>query len=184
MNEFLLDAETIKIFKNKYEQKAFIQHNFYNYEPKLKYNQTLHWMGIDNKVDNEDFYKSFKEHNKGFEESIGNYESYKKKVNPRLEDISKFDIESKIISPITRTKKNIEMKTYYSSPHSNDKLKGMFAEPPKCSNHKSKSLGQTNPVEHYFAYMSDEKQQPNHIVLPFPRGGYDTRHLNKLYKNL
>lgn len=182
MNYFLLDEGIKKNFKNSYEIKMNIKNQFYNYEPKLKYNQTLHWSGALNKHDSENFNKSFNEQNKGFTESIGKYDSYKKKLNPRIEDMSKFDLESKIMIPTIKTKKNLDVNNYFYTPHSDDKLKGLFAEPPACTNQRSRSLGFNNPIENYFAYMSDEKQQPNHIVLPFPRGGYDTRHLNKLYR--
>ncbi len=39
-----------------------------------------------------------------------------------------------------------------------------------------KSLGYPNPVEHYFDYISDDMQRPEHVVSNRP---VDTRHLNK-----
>lgn len=39
----------------------------------------------------------------------------------------------------------------------------------------SKSYGYDNPVEHYYDYIDGEIQAPEHVVLPFPRGGYSTR---------
>lgn len=44
---------------------------------------------------------------------------------------------------------------------------------------KTKSLGYRNPVEHYFNYISEDIQDPRHIVLDFPRGGEVTRQYNK-----
>jgi len=45
-------------------------------------------------------------------------------------------------------------------------------------NAKSKSFGYKNPTEHYFNYISDDIQASEHCVLPWARGGVDTRHLN------
>lgn len=45
-------------------------------------------------------------------------------------------------------------------------------------NSKAKTVGYDNPVEHYFDYISNDIQDPNHVVLPFPRGGIDTRQDN------
>jgi hypothetical protein len=49
-----------------------------------------------------------------------------------------------------------------------------------------KTYGFDNPYEHYYDYIDGEIQDPDHVVLPFPRGGYSTRLDNtdqkKLYK--
>lgn len=50
-------------------------------------------------------------------------------------------------------------------------------------NTKSKSVGYPNPSEHYFDYISDDLQRPEHTVLPFPRGGINTRLENKTVKS-
>lgn len=44
---------------------------------------------------------------------------------------------------------------------------------------KTKSIGYRNPVEHYFNYISEDIQDPKHIVMDFPRGGEVTRQYNK-----
>jgi len=48
-----------------------------------------------------------------------------------------------------------------------------FGQTPSRS---GKSLGYPNPVEHYFNYVSDDMQRPEHVVSNRPQ---DTRHLNK-----
>ena len=42
-----------------------------------------------------------------------------------------------------------------------------------------KSYGYRNPAEHYYDYIEEDMQQPNNVVLPFPRGGVSTRLDNK-----
>lgn len=48
---------------------------------------------------------------------------------------------------------------------------------------KRKGYGMKNPIENYYQYVNNEKQKYEHIVLPFPRGGYLSRILNFDYKN-
>lgn len=45
---------------------------------------------------------------------------------------------------------------------------------------KSKSIGYKNPSEHYYQYVSDEYNNPDNFVLPFPRGGESTRQMNRV----
>jgi len=40
---------------------------------------------------------------------------------------------------------------------------------------KFKSLGYPNYADHSFQYISEDIQDPNHVVLPFPRGGVPSR---------
>lgn len=40
---------------------------------------------------------------------------------------------------------------------------------------KFKSLGYPNYSDHSFQYISEDIQDPNHVVLPFPRGGVPSR---------
>lgn len=46
--------------------------------------------------------------------------------------------------------------------------------------YKRKSYGYTQPVEHYFDYISNDIQCPEHCVLPFPQGGISSRLINKI----
>lgn len=41
--------------------------------------------------------------------------------------------------------------------------------------HTKKSYGFRNPVEHYYQYIDDDLQDPDHVVFPIPRGGISTR---------
>jgi hypothetical protein len=48
---------------------------------------------------------------------------------------------------------------------------------------KRKGYGMKNPVENYFQYVNKDKQRSEHLILPFPRGGYMSRILNFDFKN-
>ena len=43
-----------------------------------------------------------------------------------------------------------------------------------------KSDGYPQPAEHNYQYVDKDVQHPDHVVLPFPRGGYSTRNLDKI----
>jgi len=43
----------------------------------------------------------------------------------------------------------------------------------------SKSYGYANPFEHYYTYIDQDIQQPDNVVMNFPRGGMATRIYNK-----
>jgi hypothetical protein len=45
--------------------------------------------------------------------------------------------------------------------------------------HTTKSYGFNDPFEHYFDYIDNDIQEPDHVVLPFPRGGISARLENK-----
>lgn len=45
--------------------------------------------------------------------------------------------------------------------------------------HTTKSYGFNDPFEHYFDYIDNDIQDPDHVVLPFPRGGISARLENK-----
>lgn len=45
--------------------------------------------------------------------------------------------------------------------------------------HTGKSYGYNDPFEHSFDYIDNDIQDPNHVILPFPRGGTSARLANK-----
>jgi len=183
-NDFLLNESDIKNFKNEYEIKQNIRNKFINISPKLKYHQPIHYLEEQFKIfarndlvsQDDEFCDAFLEHQKSLGKSIGKIDTYHTKINPRINLMNKMK-SSNFILPNVKEKKNVKICDYVPAPHSGNFV--YYAEPPKYIDQRSKSLGYINPIDHYFNYMSDEKQRPEHIVLPFPRGGYDTRHLNK-----
>ena len=133
---------------------------------------------------------------------IGNLNSYSvNSNNNKYQFTSEMDPETKLIKPSL----NSNGKTYYNTSRyqtvpymgSKEGLKDInmennlrSGEEDNNSNYisgKSKSTGYPNPREHYFDYISNEYQNPNNFVLPFPRGGENTRQNNhttakKIYK--
>ena len=50
--------------------------------------------------------------------------------------------------------------------------------------HTSKSYGYRNPSEHYYDYIDDTMQRPEHVIFPIPRGGIPTRLNNKHHRKV
>jgi len=58
----------------------------------------------------------------------------------------------------------------------------VYSDVGKSQDGKRKTYGFMNPVDHYYYYINKDIQKPEHIILPFPRGGFLTRSLNHQYK--
>jgi hypothetical protein len=46
--------------------------------------------------------------------------------------------------------------------------------------HTRKSDGYPNPFENYYQFVNREMNHPDHVVMPFPRGGISTRNMDKV----
>lgn len=123
---------------------------------------------------------------------IGNLDSYANIQNNGYQYSSGMDTESKLYVPTLNDngKKYHNTSRYQSIPYMGSKtgLKDVMTESNlrKGENMsggytlggKAKSHGYSNPVDHYFDFISSDIQDPRNVVLPFPRGGEDTRHYN------
>ena len=148
----------------------------YNNEPKLQYKQVLHYQqdgksSIDNPDEN------------NLDNIIGKLDTYTDQSNTMYTTNSSLDFENKINIPSNNTCKNyLNTSRYVPVP-----LKWKKGGPVKqedniqCSlpNRSAKSLGMKNPSDHYFDYISDDIQNPDHVVLPFARGGISSRLSNQ-----
>jgi hypothetical protein len=117
---------------------------------------------------------------------IGDFDSYRKQVNPQFQQTSDFDYEHKINIPniSSNGKKNIDTSAYKSMPYmgSSGQIRNISDETQLLCGmpeRATKSYGYTNPFENQFQYISSDIQSADHTVLPFPRGGYGTRQYNK-----
>ena len=152
-------------------------HNDKNYAPQIAYKQRLHQDDtvIDNQVNDNDI-----------DNIIGNYDSYRKQVQPKFQMTADFDLEHKRNIPFVSSngKKDINTSSYKTMPfmgydtdakNVNDETELRCGMPLRTH----KSYGYSNPFENQFQYISNDIQNPEHTVLPFPRGGYGTRQYNR-----
>jgi hypothetical protein len=65
---------------------------------------------------------------------------------------------------------------YNNEPIDNDIRNDMILGMPS---HTSKAYGYDDSFEHSFDYIDNDIQEPDHVVLPFPRGGSSVRQENK-----
>lgn len=91
------------------------------------------------------------------------------------------------IPTIGKPKKAQHKSTYYSDPYimqgdrnvdkETDMIQGL---PSRMYDKQSNSSSYRNPHEHYFDFIGPDIQDPDHVVMEFPRGGYSTRLENKV----
>jgi hypothetical protein len=152
-----------------------------NNSPKIKYNQRLYNNDIINN----------NTHVNDVQNIIGNYDSYRKQINPKFQNTMDFDFEHKrtIPSVSSNNKKNLNTSSYKTMPfmgydtdtkNINEENQLLLGMPVRTH----KSYGYNNAFENQFQYISNDIQKPENTVMTFPRGGYDTRHYNKeIYKD-
>lgn len=142
------------------------------------------------------FYQEDTKNNNNINKMIGNMNSYANNINNSYQFSSQMDTETKYNKPSL----NSNGKTYYNTskyqpiPFMGNKegLRDINIESTLRSgeekqeyqeyrtNGKAKSIGYPNPSEHYFDYISKDIQTAQHTVLPFPRGGENTRQNNSV----
>lgn len=154
-------------------------YGFSNYPPILDYKVPIYNEPLDT-VRN-----CYKEgiHKTNVNDIIGKLDTYTTNLSPTYSSNSEMDNNTKIVIPnvASNGKKCLDISSYKpvpymgygrgAPPETEDETELMLGMPSKTS----KSYGYRNPHEHYFDYISDDMQIPEHTVLPFPRGGLSTR---------
>jgi len=114
------------------------------------------------------------EDNNNVRKIIGELDTYHSNVERDYGRESNMDLDSRSVIPNINcnNKRGIGENNYSSVPYLMDKgVRDVDVENyirNGVPDSKAKSLGYANPVEHYFDYISDDIQDPNHIV--FERG--------------
>ncbi len=157
----------------------------YEYNPPtIQYRQRLHHS------QNKDEINALP-HNPKLDDLIGKLDSYREHTNTIYQYSSDMDFENKINVPSvnSRNKKYVNTSQYQAVPLRSDGvnliggtrdvdvenclMKGL---PERDA--KFKSLGYPNYSDHSFQFISGDIQDPNHVVLPFSRGGINSRNQN------
>jgi hypothetical protein len=198
-------APTVPIERNNYVEDAFDQPQFldesknikvdnkyrinfqrkdtrtYHNEPKILYKE------YPSLVQNNKVKEPVMIHDPKIDNLIGNLDSYSNHVNTNYHYKNEMDTENKIAIPNVniKDKKYVNTSSYQPVPYMSSKegLRDIGAESyvktgiPSRDTSK-KSYGYKNLAEHYFDYITDDIQDPDHVVMPFPRGGEPTRQDN------
>ena len=198
MSNFISDNDyRLKQEKNHFlDSKPFISDHYLNvrnnkndrtynlFPPEIQYNQSLHY-SQDQDAINE------LPHNHKVDELIGKLDSYRQHTNTIYQHSADMDIENKVSIPCVNSnnRKYLNTNQYQAVPLKgngvnliggtrdvdieNQLMKGLPEQ-----NAKFKSLGYPNYSDHSFQYISKDIQDPNHVVLPFSRGGINSRNEN------
>lgn len=148
----------------------------------IQYKQTKHYEKPINKHNKSNDYLP---HDTNVNKIIGNLDTYVDHTNTIYHQNLEMDTDQKVIKPALNTngKCNLNTSRYQPIPYMGTKagLKDInIANSLQCGlpSRGSKSYGYKNPSEHYFDYIDGDIQKPEHTVLPFPRGGMQTRYDN------
>lgn len=167
-----------KIPEIKYKRPLYPEVPVHIKDKKKSYHKTVQELECHNK-----FHKS------AVNDIIGSLDTYKTHTSPDFSETADMDEDYKLCLPKMRcnkkrdTNKNYKPMPYlgYKEGNRNIDLESDMQQglPSRLFTQKAKSHGYINPQEHYFDYISPDIQDPDHVVLPFPRGGYNTRLHNK-----
>lgn len=178
---------------NKHEKSCYTaqnntpqKHSRHYKIPEIKYKTTIYNEPLDNtkNISNNNCHEE--NHNRSVNDIFNNLDKYSKHTSPEFTDVdnnyklikknnyNKADSYNNKIPYLgyKRNNRNIDIET--------DIQQGL---PSRLFTQKAKTHGYINPHEHYFDYISPDIQDPEHVVLPFPRGGFNTRLQNKQNNN-
>lgn len=136
--------------------------------PKIN-NNVIHY----SKKNDMEFTGHNRHHNSSVNELINTFDNdlFKKTHEYRNNDENTFEY-NRVLETNIKKNKNIDMET--------DMIQGL---PSRLFTQKKLSLGYKNPFEHNFDYVGSDIQNKEHVVMYLPRGGVNTRLLNKSYAN-
>ena len=202
MSNFMTDTEYRKNQESNQflDAKPFVSDHYLNvrnnknertydsFPPNIQYNQSLHYSQDQDAIND-------LQHKHNVDELIGKLDSYRDHTNTIYQYSADMDIENKISIPSinSNNKKYLNTSNYQAVPlrgngvnliggtrdvdTENYLMKGL---PERDA--KFKSLGYPNYSDHSFQYISNDIQDPNHTVLPFARGGINSRNENNFKK--
>ena len=162
---------------NEYELNSYNKMPTINYHNVIPHSQSLN---------NSKYKKQNEKYKNDMDYIIGKYDEYGKQIAPRLDPRNDMDTEYKINLPSCSSngKKHLDSSKYKAVPYMGwgDKKRDVDTENSLIRGSpdtKNKSFGYDTGFEHHFDYISEDIQNADHVVLPFPRGGEDTRRWNK-----
>lgn len=111
------------------------------------------------------------DHNPRMREIIGELDSYGNKINSTYEHTLEMDTDNKVVIPnvTSNGKKMLNSSSYRPVPYIG-RAEGIRDVLTECEimnslpTRGSKSYGYFNPVEHYYDYISNDIQDPDHVV--------------------
>lgn len=106
------------------------------------------------------------DHDPRIDQIIGELDSYNHKINKSYERISEMDTEHKLVIPnVSCNGKRSNPSTYKPVPFMT-RGEGVrdYSVHEGLPTRSAKSYGYHNPIEHYYDYISDDIQNPNHVV--------------------
>jgi len=150
-----------------YSQESLHESNTYVH-PKSTYNG---YLARNSKIENDP---------NSLDAIMGRLDRYRNKVETPYQSQNQMDLDTKVVIPNQRChgKKESE-NTYQSVPYMQGNSRDIDVDTfvrLRAGTRNSKSVGYPNPVEHYYNFISDDIQRPEHTV---NMRGIPSRALNK-----
>lgn len=163
-DDFFKDADFDKYEKNYKSKYNINQQQDYVKPPKILYNVRQYNSNKKDQVNN----------------IIGDEQTYVQSNSfHELDNDMMLDDLTKSSVPNVRSSKRSLNSTYKSVPYMPGETNYCtYMNDPRPTRGR-REYGTPNPVEHYFTYINDDMQKPDHVVLPFPRGGEASRDTKK-----
>jgi len=112
------------------------------------------------------------DHNPNIKNIIGELDTYRRRINDTYHYSNGMDTDFKVVIPNVRSEKKSLNSSYQPMPYMGmcEGIRDIDAESNmKCcvTTRGAKSFGYPNPAEHYFDYISNDIQDPDHVVLEY-----------------
>jgi hypothetical protein len=163
-DDYLLDSRDTELFDNPH----------YIHHPKRRSNMTYHnkpKTSMNNRLCARDLgYREDKEHSRAIDKIIGTFDSYANQQGNSLYRCAEIDMNSKRFIPSTASGNKREHKTTYQAVPYMSGINGIAnidmgnSLQYGVNSRAGKEFGYKNPVEHYYDYIDQDMQQPDHVV--------------------
>lgn len=164
-DDYLLDSRDTELFDNPH----YIHHPTrrsnmtYHHEPKTSMNNRLFTRDLG-------YRRPDREHTHAVDKIIGTFDSYANQQGNSLYRCAEIDMNSKRFIPDTTSSNKREHKTIYQAvPYMsgpNDMMNMDMGNSLQygVNSRAGKGFGYKNPTEHYYDYIDQDIQQPDHVV--------------------
>ena len=186
------DKNKPEYFKSSYQvnnnHNQQNQNKLYHNQPKIDYNQRLYYEQ-QREVRNNNF-NSIKDLTNVLNL---NQKSYRQPQLPKYAYESKLDVDNKVVLPSNNCRKaNVENLYKNVESMTGGKLRDVDIENYikyggyGNTSSKARSMGWDNPVEHYFQYIDDDIQAPEHVVndRPYPSRLENREHIKQKTRDI
>ena len=161
-NNYSLDMHDDELLDNQYTHNPQKRSSMtYHHEPKVSMNNRLFTRDLG-------YRKEDKEHSQAIASIIGQFDSYSNGSGNSLYRCAEIDMNNKKFIPNLSSNHKRDNKTIYQAvPYMSGNMRNMDMDNSLqygVNSRAGKAMGYRNPAEHYYDYIDQDIQHPNHVV--------------------